>query len=719
MVLIFMDQRQVKQNIAQGQKLSEYCFSLSDHSDEQHLKPGAQEVALAKLRLRNIKAMMRIVAGSVNFPIRIGEPGAGSYYAFSEGITLDPLQLIYSKEEARYVAAHECAHFSLSRSPRSKFISKKLAKHGINQERITEELGFKSLWNGLEDLAVNNWLGSVFPNLKEDLLITTSRFLSIDNPRVRTPELDAIIEQLGFYPRFGEFISEMIRKWHNGQIHPSCSPEVVKAINDCWEAIDLITNSVPRRAYPGAERVDEYFLKRFQLAVNEVWPVYKELVGLDKKKANLTASSKKALKSDPESTGQELEQKSGDGSRTETSDADVDKDSSQNLKNENTDDIPSASEKNGKDETSANTETTSESDDAGDTTSASENNSKERTAASTRTPSDISEEANRKLSEIDEVLSRSFSLAENTESSDETKAEKALQDEEVQDTKLPKPQELSSKEKRKEIKALAEQIEAQRMSKLGSWRRAKENVDHLISAFYSQLRPLFMPNQPHWDSGKSSGQRIDLNRVMQSEADKAQLSKIFMRKELPREKDYAFSLLVDRSGSMQGHKALAVLDAAVLLVETYSRLKLPIAVSSFCDTTQHLKQHDERISRALEDKLAKAILESMGNTNDALAIEECAEEIAKRPEKQKYLIIITDGESSNPGELKKILKDIRQHSQIKVIAFGIGPETSQVNEVYPNGFGRLSLSSEDPRQDFKAVFATEVRKLLISPDQYS
>ena len=61
---------------------------------------------------------------------------------------------------------------------------------------------------------------------------------------------------------------------------------------------------------------------------------------------------------------------------------------------------------------------------------------------------------------------------------------------------------------------------------------------------------------------------------------------------MPIEKDFAFSLVVDVSGSMSGENQQRAAECAVLMSEVLTRLKVPFEIALFDDSVDVIKITD-------------------------------------------------------------------------------------------------------------------------------
>ena len=180
-----------------------------------------------------------------------------------------------------------------------------------------------------------------------------------------------------------------------------------------------------------------------------------------------------------------------------------------------------------------------------------------------------------------------------------------------------------------------------------------------------------------------------------------------------RQRDFASAILLDISGSMvqKGYptrKFDRLVETAVLFMEIHERLRIPFEVFGFSSTVTPLwrfadcrwprgagsgrsyepRDHSESFRRLYE-------LDHK-DTDDAGALRTAV----RRCQAQnglKSIFIITDGISSDPSELRRVLMDLdrgnrgrSENQRMKVLAFGVGVVKSEFHLAYqPVQFGKL------------------------------
>jgi hypothetical protein len=179
-----------------------------------------------------------------------------------------------------------------------------------------------------------------------------------------------------------------------------------------------------------------------------------------------------------------------------------------------------------------------------------------------------------------------------------------------------------------------------------------------------------------------------------------------------RQRDFASAILLDISGSMvqKGYptrKFDRLVETAVLFIEIHERLRIPFEVFGFSSTVTPLWSFadcrwprgamQERAYEPRDHSEAFRRLYELDHkdTDDAgalrTAIERCQAQAGL-----KSIFVITDGISSDPSELRRVLMDLdrgnlgkAEGERMKVLAFGVGVVRSEFQLAYqPRQFGK-------------------------------
>jgi len=123
--------------------------------------------------------------------------------------------------------------------------------------------------------------------------------------------------------------------------------------------------------------------------------------------------------------------------------------------------------------------------------------------------------------------------------------------------------------------------------------------------------------------------------------------KLFLKEENKDNSAFVVDILIDASGSQRARQG-AIAMQAFIISEAMSAVGLPFRVMSFSTFWEYTVLH---LFREFEDGRAenRNIFEyrAMANNRDGLAIRAACESLAKRPEENKLLIVLSDGRPNN------------------------------------------------------------------------
>jgi Mg-chelatase subunit ChlD len=202
------------------------------------------------------------------------------------------------------------------------------------------------------------------------------------------------------------------------------------------------------------------------------------------------------------------------------------------------------------------------------------------------------------------------------------------------------------------------------------------------------LRFLHAESRPKTTRFHRSGQRLDLRVAMQFEADPRLHDRLWHRSTLPLHPDPAFVVAVDSSASMAGEKATATFDALVILREACLRLGIPLSILAFHSSASILQEIDNPRQAAIESRLA-GLLSPSGGTDMTRALTLASRILKKCPNRHRHLWILSDGETSNPQEARRILRAIRVGGTT-IHGLGLGDQSSEIATLIPGAATMLS-----------------------------
>jgi len=252
---------------------------------------------------------------------------------------------------------------------------------------------------------------------------------------------------------------------------------------------------------------------------------------------------------------------------------------------------------------------------------------------------------------------------------------------------------------------------------VGTWREAPENFigDHSESRVFSnQIRRYIQASaRTKTNTEQYSGRlnRSAIVRLAMPPVDGGEYNKRLFYNQIKQQmKDTAIFVLTDWSGSMCGNKMNYAADASQRLVHTFERqLRVPVALALFsnrrsqCDIG-YVKRFNTRgiTQQAIADRFSKFCSYSSGN-NDADAVNWAYNELLKRKESRKILMVLSDGSPTgsykgNPGTALRFVTDKIQKDH-KIEMWGVGIRSEAVKGYYNN-----YVVIDDPTQINQELF---------------
>lgn len=185
--------------------------------------------------------------------------------------------------------------------------------------------------------------------------------------------------------------------------------------------------------------------------------------------------------------------------------------------------------------------------------------------------------------------------------------------------------------------------------------------------------------------------------------------RFFAKRKLPDDlPDMAFCLLVDESPSMRGRKMQYAKNAAILLEYFARELNIPnmiVGHDASCGTVE-LDIYSSFTSTVCEkERYSLASMEVGGSGNrDGCALRLCADLLAKRPERIKLMIVISDGAPNDTGyKGYKAQEDIRtvvaEYRRKGLLIYGaaIDDDKEIIEKLYGQGFLSIQNLNNLPR----------------------
>lgn len=194
-------------------------------------------------------------------------------------------------------------------------------------------------------------------------------------------------------------------------------------------------------------------------------------------------------------------------------------------------------------------------------------------------------------------------------------------------------------------------------------------------------------------SGLISGRRFDSHSIFRQDG------KMFYKNRLPNETELAVGLVIDESGSMSSQDRSTYARATAIILEDFCRC-LGIPVMIYGHSTSYRDGNSVELYSYVEfdnfddnDKYRLMNVSSRGGNRDGAALRFVAERLIQRPEPQKLLMIISDGQPADSGysgtaaeeDLRGIKREYQRQGVIFVAA-AIGDDKQNIERIYGDSF---------------------------------
>ncbi|MCX6809111.1 MAG: VWA domain-containing protein [Candidatus Berkelbacteria bacterium] len=658
-----------------------------------------QKKELEKKR-RILSSLAYFIGKDFNIPVNFNKPGEGWNWDFEKNeINIDPIDLIERPfDYLRFVISHEGGHRRLSRT---NFIPRD----------IMEQPGFMMMMNAIEDPRVNNAIADYYPAFREQMILAYEE----DLRRMEERESE-IKDEAGFVPDYFKAGLEYIRLWYKNFIgeeavvQPDLSEEIREVVEKTVALADASWWTYPTKveADESAATVEAYSKTSYEINLNEIWPEFKKLIKVDREKAKISELIKKLQEA--------ISKTKNEGDPGSGPEPQIGQNSETDLSREEAEELATI---------------LSQSNIALPTDEAKPNDGGEPGSKSAISIDQLSEETIAKIKDFfdrlpekaqEEIAKKATELLLSLEAKFIEVMKHDIEEREASEVETNSEQKTAKKvaEKPKKIKReLGEQkaIEDLRreIAKICGnntiYEEEREKVLPVIDRLENELRQIFRQRrQNRWQSGKRSGPSISLvQRISEiGQGIPAFDSRAWQKRELPQEKDYAFSLLVDLSGSMRGEKIRETFKAVIVLAEVLNRLSIKTEILGFNDHITEYQKFGEKMSNQIRDALPGMLGEvgsgSAAWNDDGWALLEVSKRLEKRIEQEKFLIVLSDGlpcpsrhHRSAEFDLGAAVAKVLTSRKQKLIGLGIGQGTGHVANYYPNHLADIDLDEMSVR----------------------
>lgn len=192
-------------------------------------------------------------------------------------------------------------------------------------------------------------------------------------------------------------------------------------------------------------------------------------------------------------------------------------------------------------------------------------------------------------------------------------------------------------------------------------------------------------------TGLLMGRRLDAHALCRNDG------KVFYKNALPNEiPELAVGLLLDESGSMYAcDRCTYARASAIILYDFCQSLHIPVMVygHSTSGETVELYSYAEFDSIDRNDKYRMVDISARGSNRDGAALRFVAEQLSRRPEEIRLLILVSDGQPAAYGyggsaaeeDLRGIQREYRRKGLL-FLAAAIGEDKPNIERIYGDAF---------------------------------
>lgn len=647
----------------------------SNGNEDEQILAGFNETQQRDLRYKQrvLSSIAYFIGKDFEIPVLLNRPGAGWHWNFKDNhIKVDPKDLLEKPlSYSRWVTAHEGGHRRISRTS---FIP----------DEVWRQPGFAIMSDAIEDPRDNNFITDAYPALSADRDATYTLDQEFE------AEMKKSKDKLGFTPRFAQAGLEYIKQWFR-EVHGKPFEVDQTLPNDVKAVVEKTLPAAQDSwlGYPSKEEADQseeiieaYAKRSYTINRDKIWPEYKKLVDEDLKDER----TQKAL--------QDMQQGQGGEGQTGLPQELKDKltpEQQKALEGAIEEAIKRAQEGKQKDQAEG-TPVVIDMDTLSPEIKEKIKEYIESLPEEKRR--ELEEKARAAIKEIEDKLGE--------------KLEGKLSDQAGERKRPPESDTTPPYDplERFDRSGVQDQIRGILEGDKNAYDEALREVAAVVNRLENDLRNIFRARRARgWEPGKKSGPRIRISKRVQEIARDIPppKSRAWQRREKPIEKDYAFTLLVDLSGSMnEGEKIRSAFKGAVALTEALNRLSIKTEILGFHDELREYRRFGAPLSDIVRENMGGMLQEvETGHArwnDDGWALSEASKRLERAEASEKFLIPISDGlpvpsprHRGPQYDLHAAVKRIEEETNQKLIGLGLGRGTEHVREYYPNSVANVSV----------------------------
>ncbi len=225
--------------------------------------------------------------------------------------------------------------------------------------------------------------------------------------------------------------------------------------------------------------------------------------------------------------------------------------------------------------------------------------------------------------------------------------------------------------------------------------RMMKELKQVSRKLSEKMEELIRGEEESYDTGLVMGRHLDMNSFARPD------HRYFANRNIPDgEKKLAVCVLVDESGSMSWEdRSTYARTASLVLYDFCHNSGIPVSVYGHTEDAGTVKifSYADYGSVDGNDRYRLMDISARSSNRDGAALIFAAEQLLKRPEEKKLLILISDGQPAAYGymgeaaceDLRGIKKYYRKRN-VELIAAAVGDDKDVIEEIYGDGFLDIS-----------------------------
>lgn len=209
-------------------------------------------------------------------------------------------------------------------------------------------------------------------------------------------------------------------------------------------------------------------------------------------------------------------------------------------------------------------------------------------------------------------------------------------------------------------------------------------------------------------NGFLMGRRLEARSLVRNDG------RYFYKNNLPQEKaELAVALLVDESGSMCCLDRITTARAASIVIYDFcKRLHIPVMIMGHTAGGKQVELFSYADFHSIDGKDCCRMMDmsARGCNRDGAALRYVAEQLVKRPEQHKLLILISDGQPNDDGYsgtgAEADLRGIRReytNKGVTLFAAAIGDDRQNIERIYQDGYLDITDLNQLPQNLAKLI----------------